>query len=66
MSWGSIHQFVRMPIEGSEPELDEGVAGQVLRLNLAAFFMPEAQQGGLVITYDDPGIGTADEAAPAR
>jgi hypothetical protein len=37
MSWGSIHQFVRMPIQGSEPELDYEVAGQVLQLNLAAF-----------------------------
>ena len=49
---------------GDDPELDDEVAGEVLRLDLAAFFPPEAEQGGLVVAHDDPGIRAADEAAP--
>ena len=45
------------------PELDDEVAGQVLRLDLAAFFPPEAEQGGFVIAHDDPGVRAADEVS---
>ena len=33
---------------GGEAELDDKIAGQVLRLDLTALFPPQAQQGGLV------------------
>ena len=54
-----------MPVEGlgDDPELDDEVAGKVLRLDLAALFPPEAEQGGLVIAHDDPGVRAADEVA---
>ena len=45
------------------PELDDKVAGQVLWLDLAAFFAPKPQQGGLIVSHDDPGVRTADEVA---
>ena len=59
--------LVPMPVEGfgHEPELDDEVAGQVLRLGLAPFLPPEAEQGGLVVAHDDPGVGAADEATTA-
>ena len=47
-------------------ELDDEIAGQVLRLDLAALFPPEPQQGGLIIAHDDPGIRAADEVAARR
>ena len=48
---------------GDHTELDDEVAGEVLRLDLAALFPPKAQQGGLVIAHDDPGVRAADEVA---
>ena len=48
---------------GRIAELDDQVAGQVLGLDLAAFFPPEAVQGGFVVAHNDPGIGAADESA---
>ena len=56
------------PIErlGHQAELDDEVAGEVLGLGLAALFPPEAEQGGLVVTHDDAGVGAADEGSPAR
>ena len=48
---------------GGEAELHDQIAGQVLRLDLAALFPPQPQQGGLVIAHDDPGVGAADKAA---
>ena len=41
---------------GGGPELHDEVAGQVLRLGLAAFLAPEADQGRLVAPHDDPGV----------
>ena len=54
------------PIEvlGGEAELDNEVAGQVLRADLAALLLPQAEQGLLVLPHDDAGIGSADEGAP--
>src|SRR5262249_26320376 len=43
------------------PELDQEVAGQILRLDLAALFAPKADQARLVIPHNDPRIETADE-----
>jgi hypothetical protein len=51
---------------GHHPELDHKIAGQVLRLNLAALFPPEPKQRLLVITHDDSGVGSADEATAIR
>ena len=48
---------------GGGPELDDEVAGQVLRLGLAAFLAPEADQGGLIVAHDDPGVRAANEGA---
>ena len=58
--------LVPAPIEvlGDQAELDDEVAGEVLRLDLAALFPPEPEQGGLVVAHDDPGVRAADEAAP--
>jgi hypothetical protein len=57
--------LVPVPVElfGHTAELDDQVAGQVLRLGLAPFLAPEAQQGGLVIPHDDPGVRATDEGA---
>ena len=60
--------LVPMPVEGfsHEPELDDEVAGQVLRLGLAPFLAPQADQGGFIVAHDDPGVGAADEEAPVQ
>jgi transposase len=47
-------------------ELDDEVAGEVLGLDFAALLAPEAEQGGLVVAHDDPGVGAADEVAAAK
>jgi hypothetical protein len=39
-----------------EAELDDKVAGEILRLGLASFFSPKAQKSRLVLTHDDPGV----------
>ena len=46
---------------GDHPELDDEVGGEVLRLDLAAFLPPEADQGAFVIAHDGPGIRAAYE-----
>jgi hypothetical protein len=53
------------PIEvlGGEAELDDEVAGEILRAGLAALFLPQADQGLLVLPHDDPGIGATDKVA---
>src|SRR6516164_323561 len=57
--------FVPATIEllDREPELNHKIAGQVLRFDLAALFSPQPDQGVLVITHDDPGVGAADKKA---
>ena len=57
--------LVPVPIEvlGDHPELDDQIAGQVLRFDLAALFAPKPEQGGLVVAHDDPGVRAADEGA---
>ncbi len=51
------------PIEGlgDEPQLHHEVAREVLRLDFAALFPPEADQGSLIIAHDDPRVRAADE-----
>ena len=33
------------------------------RLDLAALFPPQPQEGGLIVAHDDPGVRAADERA---
>src|SRR4029450_10350621 len=46
---------------GGGPELDNEVAGQVLRLGLATLLAPELDQGRFVIAHDDSGVRATDE-----
>jgi hypothetical protein len=57
--------LVPMPVEGfsHDAELDNEVAREVLWLDLAPFLPPEAEEGGLIIAHDDPGVRAADEEA---
>ena len=59
--------FVPAPVEvlGDRAELDDQVAGQVFRLDLAALLPPQPEQGGFVVAHDDPGVRAADESAAA-
>ena len=50
---------------GGRPQLHDEVAGEVLGLDLAALFPPEADQGRFVAAHDDPGVRAADEGAAA-
>ena len=53
------------PVErlGGDAELDDEIVAQILRLGLAALFLPQPDQRRLVRAHDDPGVGAADEAA---
>jgi hypothetical protein len=53
--------LVPMPVErfGHHAELDNEVAGEVLRLGFAPFLLPEADEGVFIIAHDDPGVGAA-------
>jgi hypothetical protein len=53
--------LVPMPIErfSHHAELDDEVAGEVLRLGLAPFLAPEADQGSLIVAHNDPGVRAA-------
>ena len=44
-------------------ELNDEVAGEVLRLDLAPFLAPKPQQSGFIDTHDGPGVRAADEEA---
>jgi hypothetical protein len=46
---------------GCRPELHYEIAGEILRLGLAPFLAPEADQGGFIAAHDDPGVRAADE-----
>jgi len=47
---------------GHQAELDDEVAGEVLRLGLAPFLAPQADQSGIIVAHDDPGVRAAEEA----
>jgi hypothetical protein len=55
--------LVPEPVEllGRHPELDDKVAGEVLRLDLPALFPPQAEEGGLIVARDKSSIRVADE-----
>ena len=57
--------LVPVPVQllGHGTELDQEVTGEVLGLDLAPFFLPQSDQGGLVIAHDDPGVQAADKRA---
>src|SRR5262249_50921141 len=46
-----------------EPQLDDEIAGEVLRLGLAPFFAPEAEQSGLIAAHDDPDVRASNKVA---
>ncbi len=48
---------------GDHTELDDEIAGEVLRLQLAAFFPPKPQERILIIAHDDPGVRAAYKAS---
>ena len=56
---------IAVQILGRVAELDNQIAGEILRLDLAPLFLPEPDHGGLVGAHDDPGVGAADEGAAA-
>ena len=60
--------LVPAPVQvfGDDPELDDEIAREVFRLDLAAFLPPQPQQGGLVVAHDDPGVRAADKVAAVR
>jgi hypothetical protein len=55
--------LVPIPVEGfgHDPELDDEVAGEVLRFDFSPLYLPEAEEGGLIGAHDCAGIGAADE-----
>jgi hypothetical protein len=60
--------LVPAPVQvlSGKTQLDDEIAGQVLRFDLCALLPPQAEEGGLIIAHDDPGIGATDEIAPIR
>ena len=48
---------------GHDAELNDEVGGEVLGLELAALFLPEAEQGSLIVAHDDPRVRAANETA---
>jgi hypothetical protein len=58
--------FVPLPIEvfGRTAELDNQIAGQILRFGFASLLPPEAEESGFIISHDDPCIRTSDEGPP--
>src|SRR5262249_44565680 len=59
--------FVPLPIKalGHDAELDDQVARQVSRLDFAAFFLPEMQEGGLIMAHNYPGVGAPNKPTAA-
>jgi hypothetical protein len=42
-------------------KLNDQISGEVFGLNLPAFLTPKANQGGFIVSHDDPGVGPADK-----
>jgi hypothetical protein len=49
---------------GGASELHNQIAGQVLRIDFAAFFPPQTLEGGLIIAHDDSGVRAAYKRLP--
>ena len=60
--------LVPSPVQrlGGDAELDDKVVAQILRLGLAALFLPKPDQRRLVGAHDDPRIRPADEMATGK
>ena len=58
--------LIPAPIKGlsRQPELYDQIAGEVLRLDLAALLPPQPDQGSLVLAHDGPGVGAAEVMLP--
>jgi hypothetical protein len=54
---------VPVKVLGDSAELDDEVAGKVLRLEFAAFLAPESNERRLVRAHDDPSVGAADKGS---
>ncbi len=54
---GPIQRF------GGDAELDDEIVAQILRLGLAALFLPQPDEGRLVGAHNDLSVRTADELA---
>src|SRR5262249_22484769 len=48
---------------GRPPEPHNEVTREVLRLGLASFLAPQADQSGLIITHDDSGVRATDKGS---
>jgi hypothetical protein len=48
---------------GSDTELDNQIARQILGLDLAPLFPPKAKEGRLIVAHDDPGVRAAYKVA---
>jgi hypothetical protein len=46
--------------------LDDEVGREVLGPDLASLFLPEADQGLLILPHDDAGIGATDKITPGE
>ena len=46
---------------GGRPKLDDEVVGEILGFDLAALLAPEAEEGCLIVSHNDPGIRAADK-----
>ena len=57
--------LVPAPVErlGGDAELDDEVVAEILRLGLAALFLPQPDQRRFVRAHDDPRVRAADESA---
>ena len=54
------------PVEvlGDAAELDDQIVAEVFGHDLATLLPPEPDQIVLVVSHDDPGVGSADKSAP--
>jgi hypothetical protein len=57
--------LIPAPIEvlGGQAELDDEIAREVFRLDLAPLLTPKAEESILIVAHNDPGIRPADEMA---
>jgi hypothetical protein len=51
---------------GDAAELHNQIAGQVLGIDFATLFPPQALQRGFIVAHDDPGVRAANEVTPAH
>src|SRR5439155_17964088 len=61
-------ELVPLSIEGfgHAAELDNEVAGKVLRVEFAAFLAPQTQQGSFIAAHDNARVRAADESTTTK